>query len=401
MKIRQMETEEEKASGLPLQTYAFRPSPNSSGVDEYLTGLQPYLRDNLTLAAEDGETLVAQASAIPMRQNVHGQVTRMAGIAGVASHPLFRRRGHVRALLTELLGRMRDAGHAVTALHPFRPSFYQRFGYTGLPRSRTVRFAPSDLAPLVDLPLAGEVDLSPLADGYRVHQGFLDTVLARQHGFAVLPEGRREQLRDRNDRWLVTAHDGDQVLGMTTYRITGFGGELVTDDLLVSNALGRALLLRFFAQHRDQIATVVTTVGPAELPELWLTDLQLVAETTIALPQAPPPMARVLSLESLVGTPVGPGRVVVEVVDDPFLGGTYLLDGTAGVLEVSRPRRSLPHAEARSTATLTAAGLSGLLYGVLRSEDVVLHKLGTVDDDAAAQLDNLFPRAVPRLSVPF
>ena len=83
---------------------------------------------------------LADASAIPMRQNIRGVVYPMAGVAGVATLPLARRRGYARALVTELLGQMREAGHAVSALYPFRPSFYQRFGDVGLPRTRTVRF---------------------------------------------------------------------------------------------------------------------------------------------------------------------------------------------------------------------------------------------------------------------
>ena len=64
----------------------------------------------------------------------------------VAAQPLARRHGHVRALLMELLVRMRDTGCALSALYPVRPSFYERFGYVGLPKARTVTFSPADLA---------------------------------------------------------------------------------------------------------------------------------------------------------------------------------------------------------------------------------------------------------------
>ncbi|WP_329100583.1 GNAT family N-acetyltransferase [Micromonospora sp. NBC_01699] len=112
MRIRELDAEERAELSLPLQTYSFRPSPRGNGSDDQLRQLQPYLRDNLTLVVEDGGDVVAEASAIPMRQNVRGLVCPMAGIAGVASNPLHRRRGHVRTLLTELLGRMRDRSPA-------------------------------------------------------------------------------------------------------------------------------------------------------------------------------------------------------------------------------------------------------------------------------------------------
>ena len=93
---------------------------------------------NVTLVAEVNGVAMADASAIPMRQNIRGNVYPMAGVAGVATLPLARRSGFARELVTALLARMRDTGHAVSALYPFRPSFYQRFGFVGLPRTRTV-----------------------------------------------------------------------------------------------------------------------------------------------------------------------------------------------------------------------------------------------------------------------
>src|SRR6476660_2651518 len=195
MRIGKLTAEERVALSLPLQTYSFRPSPARTGVDPYLSDMQPYLGDSLTLAVEDGGSVLAQASAIPMRQNVRGHVHPMGGVAGVASHPLHRGRGHVRTLMNELLGRMRDTGQAVSAMHPFRPSFYQRFGYVNLPRSRTVRFSPTGLAPLLSADLPGHVTMTRIADGYDTYRAYLDTVMAVRHGFAVLPDSRSRQPR--------------------------------------------------------------------------------------------------------------------------------------------------------------------------------------------------------------
>ena len=58
---------------------------------------------------------------------------------------------------------MRDTGCVLSALYPFRPSFYERFGYVGLPRARTVTFSPADSAGLMRKELPGEVDGEMLA----------------------------------------------------------------------------------------------------------------------------------------------------------------------------------------------------------------------------------------------
>ena len=120
MDIRRLGPEEWVASVAPLHGYAFRSSPMSpADVAAYERQL-PYLREGTALAAEVDGTTVACAAAIPMQQNVRGVVHPMAGIAGVVSHPMTRRQGHVRTLLWQLLGEQRDEGYPVSALYPFR-----------------------------------------------------------------------------------------------------------------------------------------------------------------------------------------------------------------------------------------------------------------------------------------
>src|SRR5688500_17951070 len=138
MQVRRISAEERLSHSFPLQGYAFDHSPVPAANAERWRGWLPYHEGNRTLVAEAGDPVLADSTAIPMRQNVRGQLLPMAGIAGVATHPLARRQGHVRTLLTDLLGEMRDEGHPVSVLYPFRPSFYARFGYATLPKRRTV-----------------------------------------------------------------------------------------------------------------------------------------------------------------------------------------------------------------------------------------------------------------------
>src|ERR1700683_2564117 len=99
MKIRQIEAAERQEFSIPVQAYAFQPSPATREVEQRLEDAQQYYQENVTLVAEDDGVSVAEVSAIPMDQNVRGGVYRMAGVAGVATQPLARRRGHVSALM--------------------------------------------------------------------------------------------------------------------------------------------------------------------------------------------------------------------------------------------------------------------------------------------------------------
>lgn len=387
MKVRRISAEERLTHSFPLQTYAFGDSPQrAEPTPEWLLGQEGHV----TLTAEDDDgAAVATATAIPMRQNVRGALLSMAGISAVATHPLARRRGYVRAVMTRLLGEMRDEGHAVSVLYPFRASFYARFGYVGLPKRRTATFSPAGLAELLRADLPGEVAWERIDTGYDAFRAFTLRLAERRHGFAVYPDYRAERLRADNDRWLVTARVRGEVTAAATYRATGHDGDLVVDDLLVADPLGRALLLRFFAGHVDQMSRIVAGVPADELPELWATDIEVVTEGRTKVPDRNAPMARVLSMLPLAGTEAGPGRIVVEVADDPLIAGTYTLDGHSGRLEIGGDTPGVPRARLR------AAGLSALVYGVLDPEELPLRGLGAMPADAAAELRTLFPRRVP------
>ncbi|MEU5941756.1 GNAT family N-acetyltransferase [Micromonospora sp. NPDC047548] len=393
MLIRRLAAEERLTTSFPLQAYAFEASPLSGERVEAFHRYLPYNRGNRTLVVEeDGETQAA-ASAIPMRQNLRGRVLPMAGVAGVATHPLARRRGHVRALLHQLLDEMRDEGHQLTALHPFRAGFYERFGYVGLPRTRTVRFSPADLDPLLRAELPGEVTWERIGAGYAGYRAFTECCVRERHGFAIFPEFRAVGLRDRDDRWLVTARIDGTTMGALTYRIDD-DGELLGDDLLTTDPYARALLLQFLARHVDQVDRISLQVPADELPELWLTDLAVHVEARVSRSGSLAPMARLLALDTLAGLPAGPGRVRVELVGDRWLAGNHLLDGTTGQLELAAGGPA-------PSATLTAAGLSALAYGVLDPVEVDVRGLGSIGPDAAAELRRLFPRALPYLFADF
>jgi predicted N-acetyltransferase YhbS len=392
MQIRQISAAERTDTMFPLQTYAFFPSPwdDDKEREAYRRRMVYYETAVSMIAEEDGQAL-AGVGAFPMRQNVRGAIYDMAGIASVASHPAARRRGFVRALLERLLREMRDRGCAVTALYPFRPSFYARFGYVGLPRRRTAELKPEGLAYLLNADLPGTVERLPMAEAFDTYDALVLRLLEQRHGLAVFDDVRKAEFR-YDKRWVSIARAGGEVVGAVRYRIKDFGGDLVADDLLTTGPLGRALLLQFFARHVDQVARIVVTVGLDDAPELWGTDLPVTYAGRVSYPHAPGPMARVLDLTRLAGMPVGEGAATVRVVDD-LIGGMYRLAGESGRLDVTTAKDA--------TSTLTAAGLSGLVYGVLDPIDVITRGLGTVATSDIEPLRMLFQKALPYLMADF
>jgi predicted acetyltransferase len=393
MKIRQITADERTDAMFALQSYAFLPSPDQDEEREerYRRRMVYYASATSLIAEEDGRAL-AGVMAFPMRQNVRGLVADMAGVAAVASHPDARRRGFVRALLDRLLLQMHDQGCVVSALYPFRPSFYGRFGFVGLPHRRITEFRPEGLGHLLRAELPGTVERLPMRDAFDDLDGLILRRLESHHGWAVYDSVRTAEFRE-DKSWVAVARAGGEVVGAVMYRIDQYGGDLIAQDMLTTGPLGRALLLQFFARHVDQVERVVVTVGLDDVPELWGTDLAATLKSAVAFPRSPGPMARVLDLEGLAGMPVGNAGVTVEVADDPLIQSVYRLDGDGGQLTVTKATNP--------EATLTAAGLSGLVYGVLDPIDVMARGFGQIDSAAIEPLRTLFPPAKPYLFADF
>jgi predicted N-acetyltransferase YhbS len=347
MQIRQITADERTDLMFPLQVYAFEPTPSTDEARERYRRLMAFYGTVTSLVAEEDGRALACVGALPMQQNVRGHVLDMAGIASVASHPYARRRGFVRQLLDRLLRQMRDQGCGVGVLHPFRPSFYGRFGFVGLPRARHASFGPQGLSHLLRVDLPGTVERLPMAEAFEEYDAFTRRLLTRRHGFCVFDETRSAEFRD--DRfWVAIARVDGEVVAAARYRIEQFGGDLVAPHFLTTGPLGRALLLQDLARHVDQIARIVLTLDTEEVPELWGTDMAVTTEGRVAYPSNAAPMARILDVEALDG--IGAGHV---------------------------------------------AGLSGLVYGVLDPVDVVVRGFGTVDPEAIEPLRRLFPREMP------
>jgi predicted acetyltransferase len=373
----------------PLTAYAFQASPRRPDLDRW--------RDTATITTsrthvlESGGENLATTSVWDMAQNVRGAVLPMGGVAGVATHPAARRQGCARRLLTHVLGDMRDRGQAVSALYPFRPSFYQRFGYVGIPQQRRVRLDPRDLAPLLRAEVPGTVRRLPMSEAAAEVRAFLERTLPGAHGMALRAAGPDHARLGNLEEWvaLATAPDGE-VTGILVYEIKEYGGELHARWFLHRDASARTQLLGWVARHADQVATASLPLRPDEQPDTWLTDADLTVDARMAPLASPAPMVRILSVPALAGLPVGSTTATVTVqVTDELIGGTYTFASHAGTLEITDG--------GTADTELTGHGLAALVYGILDPTDLPWRGFGTTSVTATAKLRALFPRTTPYL----
>ncbi len=379
--IRLVDADERLRSARPLTAYAFEKSP----WDEELTRRRASLGRWRTHVLFDDDEPRSTATVIEMTQNVRGLLLPMGGVAGVATHPAGRRKGFARRLLHHVLADMRDQGQVVSALYPFRPSFYERFGYVGIPPERRVTVPPSDLVALMRVAVPGEVALHRYPEAAPQVRELTEAIQPGVHGMALRADPDLAAARGVDDHWVAVATVDGRVSGYLAYQIKAYGGELSAWRFLYRDPAARTLLLGWLAGHTDQVGTVSLPLRPDERPETWATDADLAVASRMAPLHAPAPMVRILSLPGLAGISVGEAAVTVRIVDE-VVGGVYTLDGAGGALDV--------RTGGEPAAELTGHGLAALVYGVLDPAELPLRGFGTASPAALTALRSLFgPRA--------
>lgn len=373
---------------LALATYAFEASPQDP-TDEDREYIQAEAESRIFMSY-DGETPLAQVIVHPMTMNVRGAVLPMGGVGGVASMPAGRRGGRIRELLSHSFARMRDDGQPVSALYPFRESFYERLGFVTLVAPTLVNLNPGHLQQILKLDLPGTSEFLRIADGFDRWIDFLRAYEREHHGFSLANTARLESIRRRNRWWLLLAHEGGETTGAMLYRLNGEDKPMTVQSFLHRTVAARYRLLEWIARHTDQVPKARIRVAPTEQPELWWHDLDDSIQSD-GEGSWGPGMARIVSLDRLSGLSAGDGEVTLAITDHqcPWNEGTWTLRGSGGELEIA------PGGNA--TVTLPIQGLNALMFNGLDPDILPFRGWGAADPATADQLRSLFPPAMPWL----
>lgn len=114
--------------------------------EEYYTPERnPRLDPGQVYVVEEDGDIRATAAVLPLEVFVDGRPAAMGGVAAVAAHPAYRRRGYAGRLMRAALGGMRERGIHLSMLHPFAHVFYRRFGWELATEAVSYRLKPTDL----------------------------------------------------------------------------------------------------------------------------------------------------------------------------------------------------------------------------------------------------------------
>jgi len=391
--VRSLVDQEMRDAMFPLGMYAFRASPPFVEREEWEKRARE--RNGVTYFAlfEDGVPAVG-AGSTAMHENLRGALYPASAVWGVATHPAARRKGYVRQVMTALLTAERESGKVLSALYPFRESFYERLGYASLPQTKLARFSPIGTTPLLKKELGGRVVFKLLSEVYNLYREFLLELQPKIHGMGVFDYGNPDNAL-RNPVWAALAYVEDELEGVMLYKLKDSDAPhqftLEASRFYTRNSRGRNLLLEWIARHIDQVAQVEIQLPAFERPELWLTDLRV--KTTLDFA----PMGRVLDIARLGGMHCAAGGFTVQVSDPvcPWNEGCWRFETQDGCLLVS------PAAQADALCTLTIQAVTALVYGTLDPQDFSMRGWGEPSLELQATLRAMFPTQFAHLHEEF
>ncbi|PLT27586.1 GNAT family N-acetyltransferase [Peribacillus deserti] len=141
-------SEERRKEALDLSMYAFQYKVKEEDIPEKL---KHYSCQEIYGIFKEDE-LAAKMHLLNHEVLLQGKTYKMGGVASVATYPEHRRSGMVDALLKEALIIMKKKGQTLSYLHPFKISFYRKYGWEVFSSLKKVTLKGSDLRPLPSAP---------------------------------------------------------------------------------------------------------------------------------------------------------------------------------------------------------------------------------------------------------
>jgi predicted acetyltransferase len=229
------------------------------------------------LIGEDARGVAAACQLHPLRQWVGGEELRCAGIGTVAVSPVHRRRRVGGQLLTAALRAAAERGDVVSALYPFRVSFYRDLGYGHAADALQYQVAPDALA---DAPERSNVELLEADSGRAEALSLYNQWVRTQTGqLTRTPQMWKDQV-PKHDRALVGYRAASGQLegyALAIYRADLPAAEryLEIDELVWTTPESRRGLYAWIASLGDQWRQVLVRALPSHRLGDWISEPRL------------------------------------------------------------------------------------------------------------------------------
>jgi len=305
----------------------------------------------LEQAIEDGrelhgvfeeDRLLAVFLLYDYRMRLRNAIVPMGGIGLLCSRLDARGKGAVRLMIERSLETMRDKGHAVSVLDPFRASFYRKYGWERFSRLQRLEIGPDGLV----LPGAADPDheIADLSAADEAVMAFYNRYACSHYTLiqrsAAEWRSRTEILpwhMDTAARGVVRVSRGDSVVGLIGYDMSRKPDEwpptFSINLFLYEDEAAKRAMLGHLTRLSHQIKTLRFDIPTDE--DFWPYILDTPEKSTTRDMF----MIRIVWLEALDGLAIEANdmQVAVEVVDDqaPWNAGTWRLAIEDGTLRIA------------------------------------------------------------------
>lgn len=369
-----------------LMRYAFEPTKNNYE-DIKLEEYEKYYRPVTFFGIFDGAILASTLLIIDFRQRVRGVSFPMAGIAGVATKPEYRRKGLVRKLFTETFTYCKEKNFPISSLYPFKFSYYEQFGYAWVDTLTMITGWTDAIKKQNEngYRVEEEKDMKKAIDRMRplYHQFFSRTngLIDRDHTFYAFTKRLEKGYyffsvdeKGNDTGYLVTWFVEKDTIGIR---------EFIAPDVLTRQNLWNFIQLH--AGHREKFK--IPTYLPASLQiypyvkEPRLDKVEILANS----------MLRIINVEdtlSKITYPTIVESVVFKIQDESFdwNNNSYQLsinNGEGAVKKVDNYSAKF---------NLDIKGLAQLLAGFRNTSELVEQQWLEGDKEEYSKLDNIFPK---------
>lgn len=218
--IKQIHEEDYPAfAKISMTAYPTAYKANKSTIDEIVKGLkeQESAHDMTYIGAYIGDKLVGGMRYYTFEMNFHGTMITAAGIGSVAVDLLHKKQHVAQRLINYADERSRELAIPLMTLYPFKPSFYNSFGYGyGTPLYH-YKLAPAnfhDFKVRDGLSYLDSLDLTSIESCY-------NESVKKHHGMMYKSTNDRRKIEKTEDSHLLVYKENEKITGYMIFRQTG------------------------------------------------------------------------------------------------------------------------------------------------------------------------------------
>jgi predicted acetyltransferase len=205
------------------------------------------------LCIMDGDVMAATYVVDDFSGYIRGKLMKIGGISCVATYPQYRRKGYVGKMLVKSLSDMRERGQYVSALQPFKFSFYRRYGYETCAMNLILTADPNNIKlPKGFKPLP--ITTIPQEETYEAVKELRDHIGSEYNLIQLKTQAAWSLYMFKERDTLHAVMDGDKVIGYMISRLENKDGKsnLRIMELVAETENARLTLLDYIKKHGDQ-----------------------------------------------------------------------------------------------------------------------------------------------------